>query len=192
MSWEDGDGPDYPEGEDPLQGHEIAAVPAQAAVPGKPITRVVIEADHWDETRLSNMVLGRVAQMVEERTRKAIERQIERTVNEVIREVVQAKVAAAVEVIMAEGWTPTDSYGSASGPKKTLKDRVSEMLMARDRYGNSLTYLDQTVANEVNKVLAGELGKAIEEAKKKVRETLDSAVMTKLQQALKEGLGLKA
>lgn len=153
---------------------------------------MVIEADHWDEQRLSEMVLGRVARMVEERTRKAVERQIKATVDEVIREVVQDKVAVAVEAILAEGWRKTDSYGSPQGPPMTLKDRVSEMLTARDRYSNSLSYLDQTVAKEVDGVLRGELGQAIEDAKKKVRETLDSAVMTKLQQALKEGLGLKA
>jgi hypothetical protein len=115
-------------------------------------------------------------------------------VDEVIQGVVEARVVSVVEKVMAEGWQKTDNYGSPSGPPVTLKDRVSEMLRAKDRYGNGTgtPYLDTKVAEEVNKVLNGELGKAIEEAKKKVRDTLDSAVMTKLQQALKEGLGLRS
>jgi len=188
MSWEDGEGPDEPTEEAPLRGREIAPAQAPSA---KLTTRITIEADQWDDQRLSEMILGRVASTVEERTQKAIERRIETVVDKAFREVVEARVTAAVDAILTEGWQPTDGYGRADGPKKTLKDLVLGMLTARDRYDNNRSYLDKSIADNVDKVLRGELGKAIEEAKAKVRETLDHAVMTKLQQALKEGLGLQ-
>lgn len=188
MSWEDG--PDAPEDEEPLQGKEIA--PAELAAKAQLTTRIVIEADRWDDQRLSEMILGRVAEMVKERTEAAIRLHVRATVDAVVREVVEARVVGMVDAVLTEGWRKTDGYGSPTGPAITLKDRVSEILQARpNNYSGSVSYLDGKISEEVNKVLTGELGKAIEEAKKKVRDTLDSAVMTKLQQALKEGLGLR-
>ncbi len=112
-------------------------------------------------------------------------------VREKFDQVVGERIVAAVDEVLREGWTKTDEYGSARGPKVTLKDRISEFLSQRDRYSSNQNVIDKAIKESLDKTLSGDFKKEIDAATKSLRAQLDAAVSDKFVSAIKAAMGVK-
>lgn len=124
--------------------------------------------------------------------RETVVAQVRKRLDESIATITKEHVAAAIESIMAEGWRKTNNYGEPTGPKMTLRDRISEQLTSvRDSYNNRKPWIDELIEKHVSSAFAAEFAKQIEEARTKFRSMLDGTIAAKLQESLKSALGLR-
>lgn len=115
----------------------------------------------------------------------------ESLVREKFDEVIADRIASAVDDVLAEGWTKTDEYGSARGPKVDLKARIGSYLSEQDRYSSNQNVIDKAIKAALDKTLAGDFKKEIESAVKSLRSQLEAAVSSKFTDAIKTAMGVK-
>lgn len=141
------------------------------------------------------LIEQRIEQSINDLVRGAVESQISEAVADavsgLVEEVGRKRIAAEVEKVLAEGWQTTDSYGSVTGGRKSLKDRVSELLSRRDSY-NSRSWMDELVKNQVQEALNKELKKDIDGAREKFKSEVDSVLTGVIKKAVSEHFGIKA
>jgi hypothetical protein len=139
-------------------------------------------ADRWSRKKIGQQL------------RSYLDRKIAEMHETMVREhfdtVVKQRIEAAVDEVLQQGWTKTNEYGSAVGPKMMLRDRISEVLQSRDRY-NSRNYIEEHVKAAADKLLAQEFAPLIKEAGVKLREMVDRAVLEQLAATVRGALGLK-
>lgn len=179
----------YEFGEEGFEGPEPAVSGEIKREPGAGM-RITIEATKWDEQRLAEMVLSRVADESRKHLSSAVHKQIADAIDRTVKDIVESKLASEIEAILAEGWQKTNSYGEPTGDRITFRQRVSNLIEARDNY-SSERRIDKIVKETVETTLRGEFAKEVAEARAKVRAMLDGALNEKLAAALREGLGLK-
>lgn len=134
-----------------------------------------------------------LAQIIE----KTVIKRVQRAVDEQIKAVTAEKIGTAVDDVLVAGWQTTNSYGEPSGPRVTLRDRVSKIITeAQDGgwNGQRKTLIDAIVERKLAELFDhrnGAIGKAIEEAQAKLRSAIDGTVMTALATTLRQALGLR-
>jgi len=145
---------------------------------------------------------GYEAQQIQERVAELLAAQAAEKLDEMIasiaRETIESKMAAyadkearaAVEEVLAEGWSETNTYGERVGQKLTLKDRVSKHLFsARSNYDRK-TRIDEFFDDTIAKAMREELGAVIKDATTKFRAQVDGVMTAKLAETLRKSLGL--
>ena len=142
------------------------------------------------EDNIIEIVSSRVRKRIEEEAVKTVQAEVRKAIDERIKAITAAALEESVASIIAEGWQKTDSYGSPSGPKQTVRDRVTEM-MFNDGYGRRADTLQKIIDKRVNDAIAQDCKDVIAEAKEKFRVTLDTTLNAKLQETLRNALGLK-
>lgn len=142
--------------------------------------------------------------VVEDYVRSAIERQVKASVEKAVEDAVGEAVSALVDRIgqervgkeiarvMAEGWPVTNEYGESRGSSVTVKDRISKILNATDRYSNRGTYIDETIKRQVEETLNKTLKADIEAARNKFKAEVDAVLTATIREALAKNLGLKS
>lgn len=131
---------------------------------------------------------------LDQRIADVITKRVQRAVDEQVTKVTEEHVKAAVAAVLAEGWQKTDGYGSPSGPKMTIKDRVGETLtkLQGDSYhSNRKNLVDAIIEQAVATALKTEFDKVIADARDKFKAQIDSVVSAKLNETLKSALGLR-
>lgn len=130
--------------------------------------------------------------------RALLERKIDLLAQTLVRErfdrVVTERIAAAVDVVLDNGWTATDNYGNAKGPRVDLRGHISELLHDKKSEGYnkpSYTLAERLVTDKVSEVFSKELNKEIEAARAALRVQLDGMITTKFAETLKAALGLR-
>jgi hypothetical protein len=153
----------------------------------------------------SGQIEDRVAQLLADRFEKDLSGKIADLVHAhvqtALQEVTTAALQAEVDKVIAEGWHKTGSYGER-GPHVTFADRINEHLFGKaDSYG-SKTRLDKALEEALERGLHGTPNRAgfrsggalqpiIDDAQKRFRELVDNTMTEKLQQTMREALGLK-
>lgn len=136
-------------------------------------------------------------QTFEDAIRTTVNRMVRAAVEEQIKAITAEKITAAVEEIMAEGWQVTNSYGEPSGPRVTLRDRVSKIITdAQDGgwNGNRKRLIDAIVERKLAEMFdhrSGPIGQAVAEAQTKLKASIDGQVMSALNTTLRQALGLR-
>lgn len=107
-----------------------------------------------------------------------------------IRDQVKPIVAEAI----ASSVQPTNSYGQPVGQPVSLTELIvkeaREVLNRRDGYGDKQrSYIQQIVAEAVDKAIRTELGAAIADEKAKVVAAIRARAADLIAQAVKEGIG---
>ena len=129
----------------------------------------------------------------------AVEKAIESAVSDAVGQAVDAqverigreRVGKEIERVMAEGWAITNEYGEARGTA-TIKDRISKILNAPDRYSGHGTYIDETVKRQVQETLNKTLKADIDAARNKFKAEVDAVLTATIREALAKNLGLKS
>lgn len=134
-------------------------------------------------------ILSWVPSLVQKHYTKSVEDTVTSAVHDLVAEIARDEIAAAVKSVLAEGWKRTNEYGEARGVA-SLKDRISELLNGRDRYGDSAKWVEKVVKEETQAALKGELAKEIEAARVKLRAEVDQVTRAKLNEALRSALGV--
>lgn len=140
---------------------------------------------HGRTSKLSDSV----AKVVKAKVAEAVDGIVKAEIEKVSREHVEDAVRAA----LAEGWQKTDNYGTPTGPKLGLKDRIVEFLNTRDGYysNEKRNRIERIVEDTVKAVFDAEFKKEMEAAKAQFRSMLDTSIQQKFAEAVKAGLGLK-
>lgn len=131
---------------------------------------------------------------LENKVRKVMIDQVREATNVAVQRITEEHIETAVKACLDEGWRKTDQYGSPTGPKMTLKDRISETLnKLTDRYGshNGKLLVDSLIESGITAAMNAEFAPAIAAAKVKFVALLDGSLTQKLTEALKSGLGLR-
>lgn len=129
--------------------------------------------------------------------RRHLEAKITATAEALVRErigaVVAQRIEAAVDAVLAEGWTRTDSYGCSTGQKLDLKGRISEILNTKqgDSYNRRGTLIEEAIKLRLEAALAKDFAEELKAAREAFREKLDTTVMAKFTETLKSALGLR-
>lgn len=138
---------------------------------------------YWRSTKLGEVM------------KKYLDDKIDGLANVLVREkfdeAIGMRIANAVDEVLAEGWTKTDEYGSARGPKVTLKDRIGEYLGQRDRYSSNQNVIEKAIKEALDKTLSGSFKTEIDAAVKSLRAQLEAAVSDKFTSAIKAAMGIK-
>jgi hypothetical protein len=156
---------------------------------------LTITVKDWEAQEVTNAVadrvIGRLEETITTRVQEEIDERIVGTIQELVTQVSREKIEAALNACLEAGWRQTNHYGEPTGPAVGLKERVSQILNARNSsYSNDGTFVEKAVKEEVDKVLRGELGKEIEKARADLRTALDEAVKTRLADAIKGAFGI--
>ena len=164
-----------------IEPQKAAAPSAKISVEGDPeVTRAIIEA-----------VAARYRQHADTRITKAIDEKIassvEESVAQICREVIKPEIVRTVE----EGWQRTNSYGENVGGKIGIKDRIGDMLNAKDGYNRDRTWIQKIAEETISKHLKDDFQKEINEAATALRKKLEGLVNDKFVTALKSSLGLR-
>lgn len=126
--------------------------------------------------------------------RQLLDKKLEQLAGDTVRDAMNGEIAArlnmAIDNVLRDGWQTTNEYGEPKGPKLDLKARIGEVLSRTDNY-NRKSIVSERIAELVNKVLHEEFGPVIEQAKKTLKEQLDTSVMTTVANTIKAALGLR-
>lgn len=135
--------------------------------------------------------IGRIGlqEMARERFDKAIEDAVTGTFSERLTALTDEAIRPLIDKYIADGFPTFDQWGKITG-KKPFVQVLHETLTKTSSY-NSETLVHQIFKERLNAALSGEFGKALEDAKKRVRAMLDDEVSGRFTKALKEGFGLK-
>src|SRR3990167_1377571 len=141
--------------------------------------------------------------VAEDFIRTAIDREVEKAIEAAVADAVgeavtalvdrigQERIGREIERVMAEGWSRTNGYGERTGTA-TIKDRISELLNAQDRYSSNGRYIDETVKRMVQETLTKTLKADIDAARNKFKAEVDAVLTATIREALAKNLGLKA
>lgn len=156
----------------------------------------LIEKDIPVTFNLSHVVVtDYIEQAIQNCVDKAIEHAVTDAVGEAVEKLVEKigreRVGKEIDRVLAEGWVITNEYGEARG-SATLKDRISQMLNATDRYSSNGTWLNQRVKEQVNEALHKDLKADIEGARNKFKAEVDAVLTATIREALAKNLGLKS
>lgn len=127
----------------------------------------------------------------------AVSERITKLADELVREhfddTIRARIAAAVDAVIAEGWYESDGYGGRRGERIDLKARINAALTAPrgDSYHRQPSILQERLDAAAKGMLDKEFSKVVEDARTKLRQQLDGAVMAKVAASIKEALGLR-
>lgn len=157
----------------------------------------LIEKDIPVTFNLSDVVMEDYIQTAVDRSvsaaiEHAVNEAVEKAVSDLVNEIGKARVAKEVDRVLGEGWPRTNDYGEAKGPNVTLKERISKILEATDRYSSRGSWIDERVKEHVNETLNKTLKPEIDAAKNKFKAEVDAVLTATIREALAKNLGLKA
>jgi hypothetical protein len=149
---------------------------------------IVIEG--FEEKQFLEALTQEVADKMKDQIEKAIDDGIQPALEKALSTLIADTLRPAVATAIEEGWQPTDGYGRPTGPKLTLKDRISRVLEQKDPYDRRSKV--ESIAHEVieaayKKDLNGEITRLRDGFRKQV----DEALQVKFRDALAEAVGLK-
>lgn len=156
-----------------------------------PKTAIVLKVVGWEAERVEAMVAEKIEEWVTQELRAQLGTKIEAAVEQATQSLVRDRLAVEIERVLAEGWQPTGEYGEAKGPKKTLKDRISDLLNHQDRYSSNRRWLDELIADHVRKVLSGPFAGEVEGAKASFRKQVDELLAGHIANGLRTAFGLR-
>jgi len=145
-----------------------------------------------DEYRLQELVEFAVNRIVSEKAEASIEAAVGEAVGASVEKIGQKRIAAEIEKALSEGWQMVNQYGESNGGRKTLKDRIGEILNHTDRYGNNKRWLDGLVQEKVKEALDSHFKADIAAAKVKFQTEVDSVLTAVIKKAVSEHFGIKA
>ncbi len=158
----------------------------QSVAPKRRVIPFAAEIDYED---VVERIVTQATYRLEEHLKTALNDAVERKVQAIVSGVAAKEIQAAVKKCLTEGWNRTDDYGAVKGTV-TLKDRISELLNARDRYNSSQRWLDELVTKTAKDYLGDQFKKDIDAAREKLRAEIDGVTRAKLNEALRSALGL--
>jgi hypothetical protein len=134
--------------------------------------RIANQIEALFERTLSDTVAHRVTELVDNLTRKQIEK--------------------AVTDALEEGWQTTNSYGEPIGPRIGLKGRIADMLSKQvGDYNNRQTRGEQLTKEVIDAALRDQFGKELQAARERFKKQLDEVVAAKFTETIKSALGLR-
>lgn len=161
-------------------------------------TRTLIDSDIPVTFNVSHVVVTDYIQAaIDREVSAAIEHAVADAVSEAVSALVEKigreRVSKAIDQAMSDGWAKTNSYGEPlTGTRITVKDRISEILHAKDSYSSRGTYIDETIKRRVDEALSKDLKADIEAARNKFKAEVDAVLTATIREALAKNLGLKA
>ncbi len=127
----------------------------------------------------------------------AVKAKIDEVARELVRQhfddVIRDRIASAVDAVLTEGWYENDGYGGRRGERIDLKARINAALTAPrgDSYHRQPSLLQERLDAAAKSMLDKEFGKIAEDAKAKLRQQLDGAVLAKVAETIKTAIGLR-
>ena len=161
-----------------------------AADAAKRPTSLVMKVEGWEADRLVDAVATRLLQGLDKRVQDAIDAKVEEVVGAALETIATDRIKEELEKVLKDGWTPTNEYGKATGPAKTLKDRIGELLQYHERYGSRERWLDACVTKAVQEHLGGAFGEEIAAARASFKKQVDDLLSGKIASGLREAFGL--
>lgn len=159
-------------------------------------TTKLVKADpitvQLDEYRLEELAESAVERLVSQKIDAAIESSVAEAVGEAVEKIGQKRIAAEIDKVLIAGWQMVNEYGeSKNGARKTLKDRIGEILNHTDRYGNGKRWLDGLVKERVDESLKSNFKTDIDAAREKFKSEVDGVLTGVIKKAVAEHFGIK-
>lgn len=150
-----------------------------------------IEIEGWNESDLHERLVRAMVERYHDELAAHVRERVEAAVDERLSRLADEHLREAVAQIVREGFQQTNSYGEATGPRVTLKDRIGQYLAGRDSYDRK-SRIDAVFEKLLGEALNRELGEELKRAREAFRAQVDGVLQAKLTESLRSALGLKA
>lgn len=144
-----------------------------------------------DTTDISRRVVDEIVERIAESEQQAMRDAVRAVVQARVEKIGLALIDKEIDRVFAEGWQKVDTYGARTGGMVTVRERISEMLSAK-QYSNDRSMLERMVAEKIDAVLKGELKPIVEAAKTSLRTQVDGVLSGIIKAAVAQHIGLKA
>jgi hypothetical protein len=149
-----------------------------------------IEIEGFAEEQFLEALTREVAERMHDQIEKAIDDGIRPALEKALEKITVEALRPAVAAAFEEGWQPTDGYGRPSGPKLTLKDRISQVFERKDSYDHCSKV--ESIAREIiEAAYKADLNGEIARLRDGFRKQVDEALQVKFRDALAESVGIK-
>jgi hypothetical protein len=145
-----------------------------------------------NEVVVADYVQGQIERQVADRVEAALAEAVGEAVGRAVDKLGTKSIKDAIEKTLAEGWDTVNEYGEKRGcGKRTLKDRIGEILNMKDSYGSSRRWLDELMKNKVTEAVNKDLKADIDEARAKFKTEVDSVLTGVIKDSLAKHFGVK-
>lgn len=145
-----------------------------------------------NEVVVSDYVERQVAMQVQERVDAALSNAVGEAVGRAVDKLGAKVIKDAIDKTLAEGWDTVNEYGEKRGcGKRTLKDRIGEILNMKDSYGSSRRWLDELIKTKINEAVSKDLKGDIDQARSKFKSEVDSVLTGVIKDSLAKHFGVK-
>lgn len=145
-----------------------------------------------NEVVVAEYVEGQIARQVADRVEAALAEAVGEAVGRAVDKLGTKAIKEAIDKTLAEGWDTVNQYGEKKGcGKRTLKDRIGEILNMQDSYGSSRRWLDGVIKAKVDEAVSKDLKSDIEVARAKFKTEVDSVLTGVIKDSLAKHFGVK-
>ena len=131
---------------------------------------------------------------IDEKVNAEIERQIDKAVKSLIKTAIQERAEAAVDRLIAEGFSEFDRYSGNVSKRTSVAEMIHKALSERSRGGYNepeMSLAERSVHGAVAKVFDKALEAEIVKVKASFKQQADAVFQAKIVAGMKEALGLK-
>lgn len=152
--------------------------------------KVAFEVDAY---YVEQLIGGQIETHVKAAIDAKVEEAVDAAVAEMVEQIGRERVGAAIDKTLSEGWPTVNSYGErVACSNRTLKDRIGEILNAKDSYSSNGRWLDTHVKNLVDDAIRKHFQKDIDAARASFKQQVDGVLSAVVKKALGDHLGIKA
>jgi hypothetical protein len=149
-----------------------------------------IEIEGFAEAQFLGALTAEVAEKMHDQIEKAIDDGIRPALEEALEKITVEALRPAVAAAFEEGWQPTDGYGRPSGPKLTLRDRISQVFERKESYDHC-SKVERIAREIIEAAYKADLNGEIAKLKEGFRKQVDEALQVKFRDAMAEAVGIK-
>lgn len=152
--------------------------------------QVAFEIDaYYVEQLISGQIETHVTAAIESKVEEAVGSAVAAMVEQIGRD----RIGAAIDKTLAEGWPTVNSYGERTAcSNRTLKDRIGEILNAKDAYSGNGRWIENQVKAAVDTAIKKHFDRDIQAARESFKSQVDGVLAAVVTKALGEHLGVKA
>lgn len=129
--------------------------------------------------------------------KRSVDVRIDALANEIVcqqfDESLKARISAEIDRVIEEGWYESDNWGGRKGERLDIKARIGKVLTEQrgDVYSRKPSLLQERIDEAIRRFMDKEFDQIVNEAKNKLRKSLDDKVITTVTESIKNAIGLK-
>ena len=154
--------------------------------------KMTIVVEGYEASQVQGWIDERIGALVTKGLEDKVTDAVESRATALVEELTRERIRKDIDAVLDEGWSKTDQWGNANGPKATLRDRIRGMLDTRaSSYSNEGTFLEKWCKDAVTYQLGKVLEAELVDARKRLKTAFDEVLQAKFSNTIRDALGLK-